>query len=84
MNTSNENLEDTGEDVKVAKSEIVKKIIVDPETISKMKRLISLYADEIPDGAKEIDIISFFFNKSFDMFLKSGEITRKLEEITSM
>lgn len=84
MNSSNETLEDTGREVKEVKREVVKKIIVDPETISKMKRLISLYADEIPEGAKEIDVISFFFNKSFDMFLKSGEITRKLEEITSM
>jgi len=34
--------------------------------------LSSLYADEIPEGAKEIDVISFFFNKAFDLFLRSG------------
>jgi hypothetical protein len=47
-----------------------------------MKKLSSLYSDEIPEGAKEIDIISFFFNKAFQSFLKSGEIERKVSEIT--
>jgi len=69
------------DDVKEVKKEIVRKIIVDPEVITKMKRLTSLYSDEIPEGSKEIDVISFFFNKSFELFLKSGEIERKLDEI---
>ena len=71
-------------DTKEAKKEVIRKISVDPEVIVKMKRLSSLYADEIPEGAKEIEIISFFFNKSFDLFLKSGEIDRKVEEIKTM
>jgi len=81
MATSNNNQDVSMDDVKEVKKEIVRKIIVDPEVITKMKRLTSLYSDEIPEGSKEIDVISFFFNKSFELFLKSGEIERKLDEI---
>lgn len=63
------------------KKQIIRKIIVNPDNIIKMKRLSSLYSDEIPEGAKEIDVISFFFNKAFNIFLESGEIERKLQEI---
>lgn len=77
-------LDDQVNDTKEAKKEVIRKIAVDPEVIVKMKRLSSLYADEIPEGAKEIEIISFFFNKSFDLFLRSGEIDRKVEEIKTM
>jgi hypothetical protein len=81
MATSNNNQDVSIDGAKEVKKEIVRKIIVDPEVITKMKRLTSLYADEIPEGSKEIDVISFFFNKSFELFLKSGEIERKLDEI---
>ncbi|RQW81756.1 MAG: hypothetical protein EHM79_19375 [Geobacter sp.] len=77
-------LDNQDNDTKEAKKEVIRKIAVDPEVIVKMKRLSSLYADEIPEGAKEIDIISFFFNKAFDLFLKSGEIDRKVQEIKLM
>jgi hypothetical protein len=73
-----------GEDVQEMKKEIVRKVIVDPDIITKMKRLASLYSDELPEGAKEIDVISFFLCKSFNLFLKSGEIERKLDEIKGM
>ncbi len=69
------------EETKEKKKEILRKIFVDPEVIAKMKRLSSLYADELPEGAKEIDVISFLFDKSFKIFLESGEIERKIEEI---
>lgn len=72
---------DTTDDGKEVKKGIVRKIIVDPDDISKMKRLSSLYSDELPDGAKEIDVISFFLNKSFKLFLDSGAIEQKLREI---
>jgi len=71
----------TTDDGKEVKKGIVRKIIVDPDDISKMKRLSSLYSDELPDGAKEIDVISFFCNKSFKLFLESGAIEQKLQEI---
>jgi len=72
---------DTTEDGKEVKKSIIRKIIVDPDDISRMKRLSSLYSDELPGGAKEIDVISFFFNKSFKLFLESGAIEQKLQEI---
>lgn len=84
MPNTTDQLDDQVNDPKEAKKEVIRKISVDPELIVKMKRLSSLYADEVPEGAKEIDIISFFFNKSFDLFLKSGEIDRKVEEIKTM
>lgn len=68
----------------IAKKEIVRKIYADPEDINKMKRISSLYADEIPEGAKEIDVISFFYNKAFKKFLVSGEIEKKVEEIKNI
>jgi hypothetical protein len=46
-----------------------------------MKRLVSLYSDKVPSGAKDIDIISFFLDRAFQTFLKSGEIDRKIAEI---
>lgn len=84
MANTTDQLVDLVNDTKEAKKEVIRKITVDPEAIVKMKRLSSLYADEIPEGAKEIEIISFFFNKSFDLFLKSGEIDRKVQEIKLM
>lgn len=84
MNKTEEQRESTVDETNEGKKVVVRKIYVDPEVITKMKRLSSLYADEIPEGAKEIDIVSFFFNKSFEQFLKSGEIDRKLDEIKSM
>ena len=60
---------------------IVKKISIEPSIIEKMKKLTSLFADELPEGAKEIDIISFFVEKSFQAFLVSGVIDRMIEEI---
>jgi len=84
MINKDDQLDNQTTDIKEAKKEIIRKLAVDPEVIVKMKRLSSLYADEIPEGSKEIDVLSFFFKKSFDLFLKSGEIDRKLEEIKSM
>ena len=65
----------------VEDNRIVRKILIDPSSIDKMKRLTSLYADDIPVGAKDIDIISFFLDRAFQTFLKSGEIDRKIAEI---
>jgi len=76
-----DNEEQTNKNAKELKKEVVRKIIVDSEVISKMKRITSLYSDEIPDNAKEIDVISFFFNKAFQKFLESGEIERKVKDI---
>lgn len=84
MATSNDNQDVSIDETKEVRKEIVKKIIIDQDVITKMKRLSSLYSDEIPEGAKEIDVISFFVTKSFELFLKSGEIERKLDDIKAM
>lgn len=60
---------------------VIKKIIIDPAAIAKMKKLISLFTDELGDDPKEIEVLSFFFSKSFDMFLKSGEIQERIKKI---
>lgn len=84
MTKTDETRESMPDEVVEMKREVVRKIYVNPDDITKMKRLSSLYADEIPEGAKDIDVISFFFNKSFELFMKSGEIERKLELIKGM
>lgn len=71
----------SGENSIDASDKILRKIYVDPGVVSKMKKLSSLYSDELPENAKEIDILSFFFEKSFKHFLESGEIEKKVEEI---
>lgn len=81
MNNTDKNSEMVPTEKLEEKKQIIRKIIVNPDDIIKMKRLSSLYSDEIPEGAKEIDVISFFFNKAFNVFLESGEIERKLQEI---
>lgn len=69
------------EDALPADERVIKKIYIDPATITKMKKLTSLYSDELPDNPKEIDILSFFVQKTFETFLASGEIDSKVEEI---
>jgi hypothetical protein len=69
------------EDALPADERVIKKIYIDPATIAKMKKLSSLYSDELPDNPKEIDILSFFVQKTFETFLSSGEIDSKIEEI---
>jgi hypothetical protein len=65
-----------------ANEKVQRKIFIDPTAIAKMKKIISLFADEIPEGAKEIEIISFFLEKGFTAFLVSGEIEKRLSKIT--
>ena len=60
------------------------RINIAQETIDKMRRISSLFSDEIPDAIKETDIVSFFVAKAFATYLKSGEIEKKIEEITGV
>jgi hypothetical protein len=60
---------------------ITKKIILDPANLAKMKKLVSLFYDELGNDPKEIEVISFFFAKSFEVFLKSGEIQERFNNI---
>jgi hypothetical protein len=60
---------------------ITRKVILDPANLAKMKKLVSLFYDELGDDPKEIEVISFFFAKSFEVFLKSGEIQERFNKI---
>ncbi|MDD2272443.1 MAG: hypothetical protein PHP95_09335 [Desulfuromonadaceae bacterium] len=61
---------------------VMKRIAIKNATIHKMRKISSLFSDEIPLDAKEADLISFFFVLSFDAFLKSGEIEKRLKALT--
>ena len=68
-------------DIKKLES-VMKRISVNTATINKMKRISSLFLDEIGNDAKEADLIAFFFEKAFDVFLKSGEIESRIKNLT--
>lgn len=61
---------------------VVKRIAIKPATIVKMRRIYSLFSDEMGDGIKEADMIAYFFEKSFEAFLKSGEIEKRIKSLT--
>lgn len=60
---------------------VTKKVMMSSDDIQRMKRLVSLFGDEIGDSPKEIEILSFFFEKSFKAFLDSGIIEKKIASI---
>lgn len=66
-----------------AKQEVItRRIAVKAATVQKMKRISSLFSDEMPADAKEADMIAFFLDLSFESFLKSGEVEKRLKELT--
>ena len=67
----------------LSKLEVVtKRIPIKTSTLWKVTKISSLFLDEIGPDAKEIDIIAFFFEKSFESFLKSGIIEEKIKDLT--
>lgn len=58
------------------------KINAKPEDIEKMKRMSSLFYEELGENPKEIDIVSFFYGESFKRFLESGEVEKRFAKIT--
>lgn len=68
-------------DIKKLES-VMKRISVNTATINKMKRISSLFLDDIGSDAKEADLIAFFLEKAFDAFLKSGEIESRIKNLT--
>jgi len=67
----------------LSKMEVVtKRIPIRTATLWKITKISSLFLDEIGPDAKEIDIIAFFFEKSFESFLKSGLIEEKIKDLT--
>jgi hypothetical protein len=61
---------------------VTKRIAIKSSTVQKMKKISSLFNDEMPVDAKEADMIAFFLDLSFDAFLKSGEIEKRLKTLT--
>jgi len=61
---------------------VMKRLPVNTATINRMKRISSLFIDEIGEDVKEADLIAYFFEKSFDAFLKSGEIENRIKSLT--
>lgn len=60
---------------------VVRKLKVSVDTIERINAIESLFRNEPGYGAKDIDILSFFFERSFDVFLKSGEVDRRLQNV---
>ena len=60
----------------------MKRISIKGTTIQKMRKISSLFSDEMPADAKEADMISFFLDLSFESFLRSGEVEKKLKALT--
>ncbi|MBW4057207.1 MAG: hypothetical protein HIU83_17850 [Proteobacteria bacterium] len=61
---------------------VTKRITIHNSTVLKMKKISSLFADEMPNDAKETEMISFFLDLSFDAFLRSGEIEKRIKDLT--
>ncbi len=60
---------------------ISKRIAIKPETLHKMKKLVSLFDDEISSDAKEPELIGYFLEKGFDALVESGEIDRRVKAV---
>ncbi len=65
----------------VAVGKINKRIVIKPETLNKMKKLVSLFDDEISSDAKEPELIGYFLEKGFDALVESGEIDRRVKAV---
>ena len=57
-----------------------KRVTIKPETLSKMKKLASLFDEELAD-AKEPDLIGYFLEKGFSCLVESGEIDRRVKAV---
>lgn len=70
-----------GEKNGAAMDKITKRIFIKPETLHKMKKLVSLFDDEISADAKEPELIGYFLEKGFDALVESGEIDRRVKAV---
>lgn len=61
---------------------VTRRVVVSNNTIQRMRKISSLFCDELPIDSKEPEMISFFLNLSFEAFLKSGEIEKRLKTLT--
>ena len=61
---------------------VVKRMAINTSDLVKMRRIQSLFSEELPPDAKESEVLAFFYQKAFESFLKSGIIEQKIKEIT--
>lgn len=61
---------------------VLKRVGLKPITIERMKRFYPLFVDIPTDGVKEVDIIAFMVERSFDFFISSGEVEKRIGQIT--
>jgi len=61
---------------------VMKRIPIKATTVNKMKRISSLFSEEMGDDVKEVDMIAFFLETSFDAYLKSGVIEERIKSLT--
>ena len=52
------------------------------EDLECMRLMSSLFYKEIGVAPKEIDVISFFIEKSFEMFKSSEEVKKRIAKLT--
>ena len=70
-----------GEKNGASMDKISKRILIKPETLHKMKKLVSLFDDEISSDVKEPELIGYFLEKGFNALVESGEIDRRVKAV---
>ena len=70
-----------GEKNGASMDKISKRIVIKPETLHKMKKLVSLFDDEISSDVKEPELIGYFLEKGFNALVESGEIDRRVKAV---
>ena len=70
-----------GEKNGASMDKISKRIVIKPETLNKMKKLVSLFDDEISSDVKEPELIGYFLEKGFNALVESGEIDRRVKAV---
>ena len=78
---SSEAVFEIGEKNGASMDKISKRIVIKPETLHKMKKLVSLFDDEISSDVKEPELIGYFLEKGFDALVESGEIDRRVKAV---
>ena len=60
---------------------VTRRVAIKSNTLQRMRKISSLFCDELPLDAKEPEMISFFLDLSFETFLRSGEIDKRLKTL---
>lgn len=72
-----------GEQNGMAIDKITKRVTMNAATLQKMRKVMSLFDDELPLDAKEPEMIGFFLQKGFEALIASGEIDRRVKAVLS-